>query len=200
MYNETSKISEGTTVSELLNIIFIEGENRTFVFNTTGNENYTNASKIFVITMDSFGCVNITLNVTEIIFPINHSKWEYNPTNYYLSGNFSKNMSDNNVSVYDVSTNASTYVYNITNNCIGTRIINIFQNQTKEWYSIYYIDNETYLNITDNQQQILNLSSGESRLSNITINLINISQTLVNWNITEDRTNIDFDINFTIGT
>lgn len=108
------------------------------------------------------------------------------------SGNFSWN-----ITLWNVTTNTS-WVYNLTNNNSDTFTIQVKLNQSPSTIvHVWFVENSTNrINLTTSYQNFTNLTNNQSKLVNVTIDLINISQSYVNWTLTDDNTNWKFNISF----
>lgn len=96
-----------------------------------------------------------------------------------ISGNYSWNHT-----WYDLNlSNASDWTFNITAN--GTNDINVSLHYNVSNNFFNWTCNNTVINTSP--QFILNLSAGNSSLINCTLDLLNVSQTYVDWVLTENN-------------
>ena len=111
-----------------------------------------------------------------------------------MAGNYTWNFTEYNVSPI----NLTDYLFKFTGVVNSSIQVYLKQNQTKDWYEWWCEVNQTNFNISDSPINILNLSLiGEEVLVNCTLSALNVSQTLVNWSVTNDRASIDFTYTFT---
>ena len=204
-----------TTNASPANISFYSvdgGANNTAIFfgNTPTNITFTNLSEgphnITIWTNDSLGNMgqsdllnfsitpplNVALcgNLTGISYNVNWSKQIINWSNAtVVAGNFTWNFTDTNLSIYPVM----PCLYTIQNNRVNNVTISLNINRIADYFNWTY--NGTGINTTS--KAIFNLSNGTSININLTLNLINISNTYRNWNLTINRANWTFVVNFT---
>lgn len=149
-------------------------------FNIANMLNYSINSLLNMTNADQ----NFAPNFTQIYRQIN-----------YTTGNFTWNMTQYNVSTYIFV----PYFYYFKNNYNSEITINITSSTklVNHTYT-YFIKNNTKIEINSNVYQI-NLSALEIAYFNMTLDLINISQTYVNWTKTIDNANLSFNLNITYG-
>ena len=130
--------------------------------------------------------------------------WSIVPTlinfsdNYTIqSGNFSWNFTE-----FNISANITDWVYNITN--IGstnfTVLVKINGSYDGSLLEVWFWNNATQrFNISNETfTALFNLTVNETKFINVTIDLINISQTYVNWTLTNDNSNYSFRVEFNV--
>ena len=139
-------------------------------------------------TTDANVLVNLSDNITELFYPINWSRLNLTAVINHTTGNFTWNLTEYDISAY----NLTNWLFNITNNGTTSGNIILKQNQTKDWYEWWCFN----INITSVYKTLFSLTAGESKQINCTLNVINISETLVNWSVTVDKAIWDFDWTF----
>ncbi len=156
--------------------------------------NFSSSNFTLTVSIPIAGMLNATLspNITDLFYPVNWSKLNLTAVINHTTGNFTWNLTEYNVSAY----NLTEWVFNLTNT--GDLPINVTlkQNQTKNWYEWWCNNNTIAINITDSPKTLFILTGGQTRFINCTLNVINISETKVNWSVTVDRAIWDFDYIF----
>ena len=138
--------------------------------------------------------LNVSLHpdLADIGYSINWSKQtvQINYSNVtVVAGNFTWNFTDLNLSPYP----SVDYLYEIKNDRVNNVTIYLNINRAADYFNWTY--NGTLINTTS--IGLFNMSGNTSKRINITLNLINISQTYRNWNVTINRANWTFTANFT---
>ncbi|KKL96578.1 hypothetical protein LCGC14_1843070 [marine sediment metagenome] len=136
--------------------------------------------------------LNVTLcgNLTDISYNVNWSKVNLNFSDSVVAaGNFSWNITDLNLSIFPVK----PCLYTVQNKRINNITVSLNIDRTADYFNWTY--NNTLINTTS--KAIFNVSANTTFNINLTLNLINISQTYRNWNITINRANWSFTPNFT---
>ena len=134
--------------------------------------------------------VSLHVDLTGLSFNVTWSKTDINYSdNSFWGGNVTWNFTDLIRNISPVV----PYIYNITNNRVNNVTISLNMDRSEDYFNFSY--NGTF--ITTVSRGLFNLTPNESILVNISLDLINISQTYVNWNITIDRANWTIVPNFT---
>lgn len=136
-------------------------------------------------------------SLSNLTYAVNFSLIDVNFTDVILNqkGNYTWNFSENVTRFVLNETTVSTvpWVFNITNNGTLNITVNMTQNQTKPWYE-WWCNN---FNITNVSRNVINVSNMSSSVFNCTLNLVNISQTYVNWTLNVSKSDWDFTYAFT---
>lgn len=166
-------------------------------FDTLGNKNSTETRTITILS----GYSNFTFNpglfnqtkLDQNYFPNWTKAWlqvNFSDNDTMQSGNFTWNFSEGNV-----TTNSTGWDLNFTSD-VGESVW-IKLNESKPHINVWFWNessNAILLNTTF--QRVFTLSVADSKLVNITIDLINISQTYVNWSLTRDTADFSFNLSF----
>lgn len=167
-----------------------QGNERNAGNSTSGCLNFTRMNDLTNVT------VKLHPKLQELSYNINFSLVNVNFTQAIINdGNWTWNFSQNVTNfVIDNTTNVTNlkYTFNVSNNGTDNVTIGLRQNQTKPWYEWYCKG----VNITNTLNNLINLSNKSSTIFNCTLNLINISQSYVNYTLTSDRSNYDFNYLF----
>lgn len=110
-----------------------------------------------------------------------------------IGGNFSWNLTE-----YNISAN-TTWVLNFSNNASQNMTVQVVINGTiPDMVEVIFWPNETgFVNLSDSViNNLFTLVPDASRLINVTINLLNASQSYENWTLAADRTDFGFNISF----
>jgi len=104
-----------------------------------------------------------------------------------------------NISVFNGSTNA-TFLYNFTNNYTRNLTIQFRLNQSPgSIVTILAFENRSQrLTLNTDYQDLIIIGVGQSILVNMTLDLIGLAKTFVNWTLTSDNTNFKFNETFRI--
>lgn len=151
---------------------------------------------LIVSLINSTGALNQTFhpNISQLEWPVNYSLINYTElyTNASLHhGNYTWNFTEYNISPY----NLTTYTFRLQNTLPDTDLdVKLQQNQTKPWYEWYCVG----INITDSPITIITVPANSSQNINCSLNVINISQSYVNWSIVINKAVWDFEFNFSI--
>ena len=160
--------------------------------------NCTFAPSNFTLKMVVLNPTNLTSvlspNITDLFYPINWTKLNITSFINHTSGNFTWNYTEYNISPYNLS--LTSFLFNVSNN--GSLSIDVFlkQNQTKEWYNWWCNINGIAIDIIDTYKFLFSLPSNSDKQINCSLDVINISETLVNWSVTVNRAVWDFDWTF----
>ncbi len=183
--------------------------NATYNWNVTCTDdrgiqfNGTQNSFILIVNQSHFSTSfnwSIHPRLNDIFYPINYSKlnWSNIFTNTTInSGNYTWNLTQYAVPTF----NSTTFLFNLTN--LGTVRLNITlrKNTTQSWYTWNCTNTTNTFNITQEQIQLFVLKPSESKVINCTLDMLNISQTHINWTLdnASKRSNwtIDYVFNWT---
>lgn len=136
---------------------------------------------------------SLSPNMTELLYPVNWSRLNLTAVINHTTGNFTWNLTEYNISAY----NLTDWVFNVTNegNVIGN--VTLWKNQTKNWYEWWCYNGTYWVNTTNTSQPFYTgIAPLSSIYVNCTLNVINISETYVNWSVTIDRAIWDFNYTF----
>ncbi len=147
-----------------------------------GNDTHT----IFVVN-ETFSVV-VGVGVDPVVYAPNWSLINWSSTINISTGNFSWQMTQSNISVF----NLTSFVFNVTNTRFALVEVGLLQNNTQEWYDWFCFG----INITTSNTPLFNLSIGQGQLFNCSLDLKNISIVQVNWSVTIDRADWSFDYTF----
>ena len=106
----------------------------------------------------------------------------------FNSGNYSWNFTEENIS------SVGAWTLNLTNNGTTNFTVQIKLNQTNAAvWDLYYHNSSMKKNISSTSWvSIINMTTNTSKLINLTLDLINISQTYVNWTAVNDTASWPF--------
>ena len=113
-----------------------------------------------------------------------------------INGTFSWQFSQKNVSKYPAN---ASYVYNLTN--IGLTNITVYAKfvGANDKLDVWFLNASQFKkwNLTNSSWTTLfNLTSGQKKKVNMTIDLFKLNQTYSLWNLTSDKSNFSFGISF----
>ena len=205
IYTNSSYVG-GTNQTVLLEIDVIGFWNLSVVANDS-YDNLNISSVLIQVNNATVGLLqerfnNFTFNISETYAP-NWTRID-DQLNFsvdaIIAGNFTWNFTEYNISHFVFNQtefgNTTPWMFNVTNDGTFYNLSVLFrQNQTKPWYQLHC--GPEHINITNMSVILFNLTAGVSQQFNCTLDVINITQTRINWNLTKDEANWDF--NYTIG-
>ena len=180
-----------TTTAGILNATV--GTNKVGTFNCTlgASDGLFQANETIFISILNVS-VSENVNVTAaggIIFAPNWSLAVFNETDFFINGNYQINITEFNISIFP----EPVFLFNITNNEVTNVTILMNVNETQPWYSTSCFNTP----LTTVDTELFNLTSGESKLINCTLDLLNALQQYVDFNLTVNNATWDFSYNFT---
>ena len=136
----------------------------------------------------TFDCLNSTLTSGTLAYPVNYSILNWSDilnSSVLASGNYSWNFTELNVE----PTNITGSLYILQNTCDINITINLSQSTTRANYNWFCLG----INITNTPTNIINITNQSTEFMNCTLDVLNISQTYVNWNLTNNTAIWDID-------
>jgi len=174
----------------------LEGDNWINLYYTVGgSRSFVEEAMFWFVNSTSTFNYKINYDLNPSLVSLAYSpNWSLFDGDINVSGNFTRTLTE-----YNITQNITLpYLYNVSNT--GNNSVNVWLavNNTESWFKTHCYNSTDWLDITTTNTSFIALAVGESFLFNCTLDLINATIIVTDWNETTNNVSWDFDYLFGI--